>query len=224
MIRASTPSERVRSKKLESKPNQEVILMELKTFDKWSVAGITVSDPGLVRYINIDPRIVPRTGARYAGKKFYKSRTFIVERLMNKLMIPGHKGKKHNKTSGHCTGKSSTVYNIVKDTFEQVEKKTKENPIKVFVKALENAAPREEVISIEYGGARYPKALECAPQRRVDIALRYMVQGAYAKSFNSRKGIVAALADEIVYAYTFNGASQAISKKQELERQADASR
>ena len=67
------------------------------------------------------------------------------------------------------------------------EKQTKENPIKIFAKALENAAQREEIITIEYGGARYPKAVECAPQRRVDLALRYMTQGAYQKSFNSKK-------------------------------------
>ena len=143
---------------------------------------------------------------------------------MNKLMNAGHKAKKHFKTSYHQTGKSQTVYNIVEKTFETIEQKTKKNPIEVFVKALENAAPREEILTIEYGGARYPKAVECAPQRRIDVALRLMVQGSFHKSFNSKKSIVETLADEIVNAYTFSSASNAIAKKHEVERQADSSR
>src|SRR3989338_9455748 len=122
----------------------------IKAFDRWDVSGIKVVDPGLQSYITIEPKVVPKTGARYAGSKFHKSRIFIVERLINKVMIPGHKGKKHSKTSGHCTGKSQTAYGIVEDTFGLIEQKTKENPIKVFVKALENAAPREEIVTIEY--------------------------------------------------------------------------
>ena len=94
----------------------------------------------------------------------------------------------------------------------------------VFVKALENAAPREEIITIEYGGARYPKAVECAPQRRVDITLRMFVQGAYAKGFNAKKKFFECLAEEIIAAYNLEGKSTAVSKKLELERQADSSR
>ena len=79
--------------------------------------------------------------------------------------------------------KAQKVYDIVEKALRLIEARTKENPIKVFVKALENAAQREEIITIEYGGARYPKAVECAPQRCVDIALKHMAQGSYHKSF-----------------------------------------
>src|SRR3989344_4984051 len=144
-------------------------MSEIKAFNKWSMEGIKVDDPGLQPYVTLNARIVPKTGARYAGSKFHKSKTFIVERLINKLMVPGHKSKKHYRTSGHITGKASTSYNIVEEAFKQIEKTTKENPVKVFVKAVENAAQREEIITIEYGGARYPKAVECSPQRRVDL-------------------------------------------------------
>ena len=197
---------------------------EIKAFNKWSLEGVKVDDPGLQPYVTLSPRIVPKTGARYAGNKFHKSRTFIVERLINKLMVPGHKGKKHFKTSGHITGKAQTSYGIVKETFRQIEKTTKENPIKVFVKALENAAQREEIITIEYGGARYPKAVECSPQRRVDLALRHMTQGAYHRTFNTKKSIVSTLTEEILGAYRLSSASNAISKKLEIERQSDSSR
>ena len=198
--------------------------MELKLFNRWSMEGITVKDVGLQRYISVKPVIVPRTGARYAQKKFHKSRINIVERLMNKMMIPGHKSRKHFKSSGHCCGRGAHVYNMLEDCFTLIEQKTKKNPIEVFVKAVENAAPREEIITIEYGGARYPKAVECSPQRRIDIALRYMVQGSYHRAFNTKKKTVEHLADEIVNAANCTGQSNAIAKKNELERQADSSR
>ncbi|MBW3019179.1 30S ribosomal protein S7 [Candidatus Woesearchaeota archaeon] len=193
-------------------------------FNKWSTDEISVEDPGLQRYINLAPRIVPRSGAKHAGNRFHKSRMFIVERLMNKVMIPGHKGKKHNKSSGHICGKANTVYDSVKKALEIVEQKTGKNPIAVLSKAIENAAPREEIVSIEYGGARYPKAIDCAPQRRVDIVLRYFSQGAYDRSFNKKTSIEKALADEIIAAFNFDPKSLAISKKNELERQCDSSR
>jgi small subunit ribosomal protein S7 len=198
--------------------------MEVLAFNRWSTEGIKVKDPGLENYITLSPRIVPKTGARYHGNKFHKSRIFIIERLVNKVMIPGHKSKKHFKTSNKITGKAHTAYDIVEKTLRYIEKQTKENPIKVFVAALENAAPREEIITIEYGGARYPKAVECAPQRRIDITLRLMAQGAFHKSFNSKKSIVETLAAEIIAAYKLDRASNAIAKKLEVERQADASR
>jgi len=199
-------------------------MSEIKAFNRWGMEGIKVDDAGLQQYITLNPRIVPKTGARYAGNKFHKSRTFIVERLINKLMVPGHKSKKHFKTSGHTTGKAHTAYDIVEETFRLIEKQTKENPIKVFVKALENAAQREEIITIEYGGARYPKAVECSPQRRVDLALRHMTQGAYHKTFNTKKSIVNSLSEEIISAYRLIPSSNAIAKKLEIERQSDSSR
>lgn len=197
---------------------------DIKIFNRWDTSNVVVSDSGLARYINVDPIIIPKTGARYAGNRFHKSKIHIVERLINKIMNSGHKSKKHFKSSGYNTGKAHTAYNITEEALKIIEKKTNKNPIEVFVKALENASAREEIVTIEYGGARYPKAVECAPQRRVDLALRYMTQGAYQKSFNSKKSIVAALADEIIAAYNLSSNSAAISKKLELERQADASR
>ena len=198
--------------------------MEVKLFNKWSVEGIKVDDPGLKRYINIKPVIVLRTGARHAGNRFHKSKVNIVERLINKIMNSGHKAKKHFKTSAYNTGKAHTAYNIVEKAFEVVENRTKKNPVLVFVKAVENAAPREEILTIEYGGARYPRAVESAPQRRVDQTLKLMTQGAYQKSFNSKKSIVNNLADEIINAYGLSTQSTALAKKNEMERQADSSR
>jgi len=199
-------------------------MMEFKIFGKWNTAGIKVKDPGLIDFITLKPIFVPRTGARYAKQRFYKSKISIVERLINKLMIAGHKGKKHRITSYTLSGKAAKSYTIVRGALSIIEAKTKQNPIEVLIRAVENAAPREEIVSIEYGGARYPKAVECAPQRRIDVALRYMVQGAYSKSFNSKKNASETLAEEIINAANFSSASNAIARKLELERQADTSR
>ena len=91
-------------------------MAEIKIFGKWGTEGIKVMDPGLVDYVTLTPRMVPKTGARYAKQKFYKSRISIVERLINKLMIPGHLGKKHKLTSYKATGKSNKAYRIVEKT------------------------------------------------------------------------------------------------------------
>ncbi len=197
---------------------------EIKLFDRWDTSNISVTDPGLIKYVNLKPIVVPRTCGRNVKTQFWKSKNHVVERLINKIMIPGHKGKKHKISSGHCSGKGYTAYQIVENTFKIIEQKVKKNPVEVFVKALENAAPREEITTIEYGGARYPKAVECAPQRRIDYALRLMAQGAYQSSFGKKKAIEQALADEILKAYNLDQTSNAIGKKLELERQADASR
>lgn len=196
----------------------------IKAFNKWDLSEVVVEDAGLKDYINIKPRIVPKTGARYAGRRFHQNKTFIVERLINKIMIPGHRGKKHKFSSGHCTDKTISAYKTIQKVLERIEAKLGKNPIAVLVKAVENAAPREQVVTITYGGARYPKAVECSPQRRVDVALRIITQSAYQKSSNSKKSIVDALSEELINAYQISNTSAAIAKKLEVERQADSSR
>ncbi len=107
--------------------------MSVLVFNRWGVEGILVKDVGFQRYITLEPRFVPKTGARYAGKMFHKSKVFIVDRLVNNVMIPGHKAKKHFRSSGHATGKSALSYRIVMDAFKIIEQKTKQNPVAVFV-------------------------------------------------------------------------------------------
>lgn len=199
-------------------------MIEIKYFNRWTAEKASVSDPGLVNYISLNPKILPKTGARYAGNRFHKSYTFIIERLASKLMNSGHKSKKHFMSSGHNTGKKTKALKVVEKALIKAEQKLKQNPLNILVKAIENAAPREEVIAVEYGGARYPKAVEVAPQRRVDLALRFMTQGAYIRSFNKKIKIEDSLADELINAALCSGKSAAISKKRDLERQAASSK
>jgi len=198
--------------------------MEIKFFNKWSGEGIKVADQGLQKCISLEPKLIPNTYGRNAKNRFWKSKYSIVERLVNKIMIPGHKSKKHKISSGHMSGKNTQGMNIVIKTFNIIESKTNKNPIEVLVRAVENSAPREEIVAIEYGGARYPKAVESSPQRRVDLALRYITQGAYSKAFNSKRKIEETLANELIAASELKPESNAISKKNETERQADAAR
>lgn len=199
-------------------------MAKLLLFNKWDTEGITGDDPGIKQYLTIEPVIVPKSSGREAKFRFGKSKYNVVERLMGKIQVPGHKGKKHKLTSAHLTGKGTHAYNTLIRVFEIIEKETKDNPIKILIKAVENAAPREEITTIEYGGARYPQAVECAPQRRIDFALRQIAQGAYAKCFDSKKKFEQSLAEEIIKSYKMDNTSQALAKKLEVERQADSSR
>lgn len=199
-------------------------MADIQFFNRWTAEKVSVTDLGLVRYLTVDPKIMPKTGARYIGNRFHKAQTFIVERLATKLMNSGHKGKKHFMSSGHNTGKKSKALIIIEKALAMAEVKLKQNPLAILVKAVENSAPREEVIAIEYGGARYPKAVDVSPMRRVDLSLRNMVQGAYAKSFNKKTKIENALAEEIIAAAQSSGRSAAIAKKRDLERQAGSSK
>ncbi len=198
-------------------------MVEIKMFEKYDM-NIEVMDPGLKSSINLKPLFVPQTFGRHASQRFAKSNVNIVERFMNKLMSPGHKGKKHWRTSEFNSGKSQTVYNITKKTFEIIEKQTGKNPVEVLVRAVENSAPRDEVTVIEMGGIRVPKQVDTSPQRRVDLALRWITQGAFQAVADKKVPIEKGLANEIIAASKEDQKSFALSKKVEVERQAAASR
>ena len=75
-------------------------MTEIKIFNKWDIKGIEISDPGLKRYVNLKPIIIPRNFGRHAKHQYHKSQVSIIERFMTHLFIPGHKGKKHFISSG----------------------------------------------------------------------------------------------------------------------------
>ena len=161
----------------------------MKIFNKWEMPQVELKDQGLVRYINLKPVLVPKSFGRHTQKPFRKSNMNIVERLINHLYVPGHKRKKHYISSGHNTGKTTTIFNLVKETFDIIEKKTNKNPVEVLVRAIENAAMREEITSFQVGGIIVRKAVITSPQRRVDIVLREFSQGSYQKATGKKKKI-----------------------------------
>jgi small subunit ribosomal protein S7 len=197
--------------------------IQFKIFDLYDVSEVFVEDEGLKAVINLDARLVLKDGGRNV-QKFGKLKVNIVERLMNRIGTAGHRGKKHKIEKGTMTGKYTKNMKIVLDALKIVEKRTSKNPVAVLVKAVENSAPRDEVTVIEYGGARYPQAVDVAPIRRVNLAVRWLAQGASDKAFKKKKSYAQALAEEILLASENNGESFAARKKNEAEKQADSAR
>jgi len=182
-------------------------------FGKFDVSGVTVRDVGMARYMDISAVAVPHTGGRHTNKPFAKAKMSIVERLINGMM----------RTEAF-TGKKLKAYRAVENSFDLIEKKSGKNPLQAFVDALQNVAPREEVTRLQYGGISVPKAVDVAPARRVDLALRYVCTGALEQSHKSKKPIEECLADEIIAASNNDMNSFSVSKKEEIERVAASAR
>lgn len=198
-------------------------LPTFKIFDMYDLDEVEIKDPGLQCSINLEPKLILKSQGRNVSK-FGQGKTNVVERLMNKLAVSGHRNKKHRIEKGNATGKYSKNMKIVLEAFKMIEKRTGKNPIQVLVTAIENAAPRDETTVIEYGGARYPQAVDVSPLRRVNLALKHFCHGASDKAFNKKKTLAQGLADEILMAYEDNGESYSVRKKKEAEAQADSAR
>jgi small subunit ribosomal protein S7 len=201
--------------------------VEFKYFGKWGVSDIQIKDKGLERYIRLQPNLTIHSGGRHASRQFGKAEVPIVERLINKVMRSGpgvrKLGGRFIRGAGAC-GKKHKAYNIVRRAFEIIEQRTKKNPIQVLVDAIQNAAPREETTRVSYGGITYHIAVDSAPQRRLDIALKNLAAGAFAASFNNKKPIEECLADELILAANYDMKSFAIARKEETERIAKGAR
>ncbi len=199
------------------------VLPNFKIFDLYDISDIKIEDPGLKAVINLQPKLILKSQGRNV-QKFGQTKVNIVERLMNRLAVAGHRGKKHRIILGHSTGKYSKNMKIILEAFKLIEKRTQKNPVEVLIRAIENSAPRDEITVIEYGGARYPQAVDVSPVRRVNLALRWLVQGASDKAFNKKKTIAQGLTEEIIMASEGNHESFSLRKKNESEKQADSAR
>jgi len=202
---------------------KSVAPLKFKIFGLYDMEGIVVNDEGLKSVINLNPKLALKSHGRNV-QKFGQAKVNVVERLINKLAVAGHRGKKHRIILSDSTGKYSKNAKIVLEALKMVESRTKKNPVEVLVRAVENAAPRDETTMIEYGGARYPQAVDVSPMRRVSIALKHIIHGSSDKAFGKKKNISQALADEIVSASEGNQDSFAVKKRVEAERQADSAR
>ncbi len=182
-------------------------------FGKYSFEGVEVHDPGLVPYLYLHPVYAPHTEGRLSGKPFQKTRMHLVERLANHLM----KG-------GRFTGKKSKALATVRIAFDELAKKEGKNPLQLLVDAVENAAPREEVTRLQFGGISVPRAVDASPARRLNVAIRNLALGAIQASRKSTKPIHTCLADEISLAAQGNLSSFAVGRKEEVERVAQSAR
>ncbi|MDD5148757.1 MAG: 30S ribosomal protein S7 [Candidatus ainarchaeum sp.] len=201
--------------------------MDSLIFGKWKTTDLQVKDLGLARYINLKAKVIPHTFGKVAKKRFEKAEISIVERLINKVMRSGQ-GKrkmsgKYIRGRGSC-GKKLQAMKIVEKAFERVEKETKQNPVQVLIKAIENSSPREDVTRIKRGGVMYTQAVDLSPLKRVDEAVKNIALAAFSGSFNSKKKAEDALAEEIIAASKEDNKSFSVKRRDEVERIAKASR
>ncbi len=199
----------------------------VRLFDKYEWDSVIIKDKGLAKYVNLDPVSFPHSFGRHAAKQFGKANVNIVERLVNKLMRGGTGEKLSGKvirTHGHLQGRKTKAIRIVKDAFEIIHRKTKKNPIQLLVDAVENSAPREDVTRVQFGGVFYQVAVDVSASRRVDMALRNIALATIMQSFNKKKTMAEALADEIILAAKGDVSSYAIKKRDEIERVARGAR
>jgi len=116
-------------------------------------------------------------------------------------------------------GKKSTAEKIFYGALEQIEKKTGEEPLKMFKKALSNVKPAVEVKSRRIGGATYQIPVEVRPARRQSLAIRWLRD--YAKGRNGRT-MVDKLADEVIDAAENRGGS--VKKREDVYKMAEANK
>jgi small subunit ribosomal protein S7 len=198
---------------------------ETKLFNIWSFKDIDIKDDTLLNYINLKPIIVPHSCGRHEHKRFWKSNISITERLLNRLLSPGFIGGKiKGHKSSYQSGKKSKLIKSLKTAFTLIDYITGENPIQVLVDAITNTAPREETTRIAMGGISYASAVDIAPQRRVDLAIKYLVQAIAGTSSNSLKAFEENLAQELIMASKNSQESRAVKRKDEIERIAVSAR
>jgi small subunit ribosomal protein S7 len=198
---------------------------EVKLFNIWSFKDLEIKDNTLINYINLKPVIVPHSCGRHEHKRFWKSNISIVERLLNRLLSPGFIGGKiKGHKSSYQSGKKNKLIKSIKTAFILIEHITGENPIQKLVDAIIYTAPREETTRIAMGGISYASAVDIAPQRRVDLAIKYLVQAVAGRSSGSLKTFDENLAQELILAANNSQESRAVKKKDEVERIAVSAR
>ena len=200
----------VEEKNIEEEVVSEPEMPVVPLFGKWNLTEVSIEDTTLEKYINLDAFHVPHTGGRHSKKRFGRGNLTIIERFINNLM-----------RSEKYTGKKAQAYNVLKNSFDIINSKKKENPAQIMVRALENSAPRAAVVSLRYGGIRVYSGVDVSPTRRVDTAIRNICIGAIESS-KKQRSIENALSKELMLASEANPDSYAVGKKEEIERQAEA--
>ena len=127
-----------------------------------------------------------------------------VSKLINNIMLDGKKG---------------VAQKIVYDAFETIGKKTGEEPLEVFTKAMNNIMPQVEVKARRVGGANYQVPIEVRPERRQTLGLRWLTQYTRARG---EKTMSERLANELMDAA--NGMGASVKKKEDTHRMAEANR
>ena len=116
-------------------------------------------------------------------------------------------------------GKKTVAQGIVYGAFDIIKEKTKKEPLEVFKKAVENASPLLEVKPKRIGGATYQVPMEIRPERKLFLALKWIIDGARSvkgKSMEQRLG------QEIIN--VSNNEGMAMKKKNDMHRMTEANK
>ena len=116
-------------------------------------------------------------------------------------------------------GKKSISETIFYSALEKIQERTKDDPLRVFKKAVENVKPLMEVKTRRVGGANYQIPIEVNQDRRVSLSIRWLIGFARRRG---EKSMTERLAGELLDA--FNGRGAAIKRKEEIHRMAEANR
>lgn len=133
-----------------------------------------------------------------------KYNDLVVERLINRVMLDG---------------KKSTASRIVYGAFDLIESKMKEEALKVFHKAMDNVKPELEVKARRVGGATYQVPVEVRLNRKLSLAIRWIMR--YAKD-RSERTMTEKLAGELIDAYNNKGGS--VKKREDTHKMAEANK
>lgn len=131
----------------------------------------------------------------------------LVSRFINKLMI---------------SGKRSVAEKLVYHALEEIKEKSKQEPLSIFEKAIQNVAPKMEVRPRRVGGASYQVPIEVRGDRKEALAIRWILAGAKSRSNKEFHSFDKKLAAEFMDAA--NGTGLAIKKKDDIQKQAAANR
>ncbi|MHA1728424.1 MAG: 30S ribosomal protein S7 [Promethearchaeota archaeon] len=199
---------------------------EIKLFNRWSFRKVKVQDESLLKYINLRPIIIPHSGGKHEHKRFWKTeRMSIVERFINKILAPGFIGKRiKGRNASLTSGKKQKVLKIIENAFSIISETSGNNPIQILVDAIINSSPREETTRISLGGISYQTAVDISPQRRIDLAIKILVQSSVGSTYNNLKTVDECIANELLLASQKNQNSNAIRRRDEIERIAISAR
>lgn len=148
------------------------------------------------------PRKTVSTAREFLPDPIYSS--IVVEKFICRMMFDG---------------KKSISSKIIYDAMKIIGEKTNEQPLDVFLKALENVKPVVEIKSKRVGGATYQVPTEIREPRREALAMRWIINAARARS---GKSMAEKLSAELLDAYANTGA--AFKKKEDTHRMAEANK
>jgi len=116
-------------------------------------------------------------------------------------------------------GKKSLAEAIVYESLELIERQTRRNPLEVFEQAIHNATPLLEVKPRRVGGATYQVPVEIKGERRLSLAMRWLIQSARSRAGKSMAEKLAAELQDAAH-----GTGVTVKKRDDTHRMAEANK